>query len=323
MKLTDHFQAFLRKTVNINEDRLHQLEEHVAAIVAALKSDPVLGPLILGHIRQGSWAHRTIIKPLQGKEFDADFLLVIQEQPGWSPARYLDELYAAFGRNAIYKPKRTLKNRCVRIAYANDCHVDVVVYVRLSTGRQVIVNHDDDEWETTNPEGFTIWMQTKDGVTGGDLRRVIRLFKYLHDFKGTFAIRSVILTTLLGGIVDQWRKVADPAHYSDVPTSLRSMIKDLDDWLQARPTIPIIEDPSCPGTNFNHRWNQAGYSNFRAKIHTYAAKVDAAYLEPDRDRSLKLWQEIFGEDFKKPASSTGGGRFGPVVPPAAQSGRGG
>jgi hypothetical protein len=323
MKLMDYFQAFLTNTVNINDDRLRQLKEHVDAIVTALKADAALGSLIISHIPQGSWAHRTIIKPLPGKEFDADFLLLIEEQDRWSPAEYLDELYAAFGRNATYKSKRTLKNRCVRITYANDCHVDVVVFVRQATGRQVIVNHDEDDWEDTNPEGFTSWMQTKDGIMDGDLRRVIRLMKYLRDYKGTFSIKSVILTTLLGGVVEEWRKVTDPAHYSDVPTSLRSIVKDLDEWLQARPTLPIIEDPSCSGTNFNHRWTEAGYTNFRGKIHSYAAKIDAAYLKPDRDKSLELWQEIFGEDFKKPATSTSSGRFGPVVPPAAQVGRGG
>jgi len=324
MKLVDYFHRFLRNTVNLNQTRLNQLGDRVAAIVAALKADEEFGALVLDHIPQGSWAHKTIIRPLPGKEFDADFLLLLEEQPGWNPARYIIELHKAFGRDATYKSMRKLKNRCVRIVYANDCHIDVVPFVRLADGREVIVNRDTDEWEETNPEGFTESMSKKDDMTGGDLRRVLRLLKYLRDFKGTFSVKSVILTTLVGGVVEEWRKISDPGHYSDVSTSLRSIVKDLDEWLQARPIMPTISDPSCPGTDFDHRWDQTGYANFRDKIHTYAAKIDAAYLEPDRDKSIKLWQEIFGNDFKKPADTKkAGDRFGPVAAPAAQIGRGG
>lgn len=91
----------------------------------------------------------------------------------------------------------------------------------------------------------------------------------------------------------------------------------------SRPILPLIEDPSCPGTDFNHRWDQAGYANFRDKIHSYAANVDAAYIEPDLDVSVTLWQEIFGDSFNKPTAPASSGRFGEVVAPAAQTGRAG
>jgi hypothetical protein len=323
MKLTSWFTAFLRDIVNLNQTRLDQLDSRVKAIVAALKADPVLGPLVRGHIPQGSWAHRTIIKPMDDREFDADFLLLVDEQPGWTPADYLEQLYDAFGRHPTYKAMRIRKTRCVRIVYANDCHVDVVIYLKLADGREVIVNNDLDEWEDTNPQGFTTWMQAKDDITAGNLRKVIRLLKYLRDHKETFAVKSVILTTLVGGVVDEGRRLLDLSHYTDVPTTLRSILNDLDDWLQARPILPLIEDPSCPGTDFNHRWDQAGYANFRDRIHSYAAKVDAAYLEPDLDVSVTLWQEIFGGSFIKPTTPASSGRFGKVVAPAAQTGRAG
>lgn len=48
------------------------------------------------------------------------------------------------------------KCRCVRLVYANSMHVDIVPYLKLDDGtREVIVNRDRDEWEDTNPEGFT------------------------------------------------------------------------------------------------------------------------------------------------------------------------
>jgi hypothetical protein len=162
-----------------------------------------------------------------------------------------------------------------------------------------------------------------DTITEGNLRRVIRLLKFLRDHKASFAVKSVILTTLVGGVVDQQQKLDDPAHYADVPTTLRSILNDLDQWLQAQSDLPTIEDPSCPGTDFNHRWDQAGYARFRDKVKTYAAMVDAAYAEPDPDTSLRRWQEVFGDFFRRPRSTTSKPRFGPVAAPTAQTGRGG
>ncbi|MBY8854502.1 hypothetical protein K7G98_42165, partial [Saccharothrix sp. MB29] len=70
------------------------------------------------------------------------------------------------------------------VQYANNAmHVDIVPFVVLSDGTQNIVNRDDNCWERTNPGGFTTWMQGKDKITGGNLRKVIRLLKFLRDHK--------------------------------------------------------------------------------------------------------------------------------------------
>ena len=104
MKHVNTFTAFLRDTVNINQTRLDQLDEHVEAIYAALEDDDKLGELVLDKLPQGSWPHRTIIKPLKDHEFDADFLLVLDENPEWSehPSEYINAVYAALRRHSTY-----------------------------------------------------------------------------------------------------------------------------------------------------------------------------------------------------------------------------
>jgi hypothetical protein len=64
---------------------------------------------------------------------------------------------------------------------------------------------------------------------------------------------------------------------------------DLDAWLDLHPSMPTIEDPSCPGTSFNHRWDEDDYSNFQEQIAYYSDKVTSAYEEADKDKSLALW----------------------------------
>ena len=316
MRLVTYFDAFLKDTVNINRGRLNQLRDRVDAIYDALAEDDTFGGYLRDKIPQGSWPHRTIIKPLPNYEFDADVLLLIDENPEWSehPKTYIGELYKALGRTGTYKDMRSRKTRCVRVTYANDCHIDLVPFVEFTDGRRKIVNRDDDTWEDTDPEGFTAWMKREDDITGGNLRKVIRLVKYLRDHKGTFTgTRSIILTTLLGERVSEVNKLVDPAYYGDVPAALKNIMNDLDAWLQARPSKPPISDPSSSGASFDHRWDDTTYTNLRDKVHKYAADITAAYDEEDKDKSVELWQAVFGDDFKAPSTNGSKGRFGAAV----------
>ncbi len=301
MKLLAYFKDFLEGTVNLNQARIDQLDARVDAISNALRADAELGQLILDVIPQGSYAHKTIIKPLPDHEFDADVLLQLTEQSGWEPKDYTENVYAAFRRSSTYKEMVSRRTRCVVVDYANEFHVDVVPYIERDGG-SYITNRHENRFELTNPEGFNAWLDEQNRIAGGHLVEVIRLLKYLRDFKGTFGIKSVILTTLLGGAVSFINTINDNAYYSDMPTALLHIGKDLDRYLQANPYLPLIADPSCPGEDFNHRWDQDGYSNFREKLHYYVGKIEAAYVEEDKAKSLALWQEVFGSDFKQPTT---------------------
>ena len=322
MKLTDYFNVLLKDTVNLGQVKLDLLDSRVDSVYKALKADDQIGSLILGKTPQGSWAHRTIINPVGSNEFDADFMLNMSENPDWAddPKQYIEAVYAALHRHSTYgNMPHSRKCRCVRLVYANSMHLDIVPHLNLADGREVIVSRDDNEWELTNPQGFTDWMKEKDALAKGNLRKVIRLMKYLRDHKNSFTgTRSILLTTLLGEQVTALRTLIDPNYYSDVPTALLHIINDLDAWLQARPTKPSIPDPSGSGVTFDHRWEQSTYSYFRDRIHAHAAEITEAYEEEDKERSIELWQGIFGDGFKAPTTSSSNSKF-PAATPAAAS----
>lgn len=244
-------------------------------------------------------------------------MLVMEEQADWadSPKTYITEVRAALARHGTYKDLvKPAKCRCVRVAYAGDYHVDVVPYVVRGDGRQVIVNGDDDIWEDTDPSGFTDWMKEKNDIAVGNLKRVIRLFKYLRDHQENFKLtRSVLLTAMLGERVDAEHLIGDPAYYDDLPTAFFHLITDLDSWLRANPTKPSIADPSGATdpdghpVTFDHRWSDSTYEAFRSTVETLAADTRTAYEdETSIERSLELWQKVFGPDFKLPPGSTTG-----------------
>ena len=305
MKFIRQFREFLKESVNIDQTRLDQLEEHTNAIDDYLTGHDVFEDLVIQTIPQGSWAHQTIIRPQDGKEFDADLLLELSSQPEWKPRDYLSALRRAFSDSDLYKDKVTRKNRCVRIVYAGDCHVDVVPFIRDTDDPGIgnIVCWEDDSYEPTAPEAFTAWFDERNQAAGGYLRRVLRLAKYLRDTKRTFTAKSIILTTLVASQVEKGEQEA--AAFTDLPTALRTLMLHLARYLDGHPDYPpSVPDPTIPGATFDHRWpaDVAVYKNFRDRIGYYAAKIDDAYSSDDRETSLGVWREVFGSGFASDAA---------------------
>jgi hypothetical protein len=300
-KLTDHFTNFLDEVVNLNQSRLDVLDQRLETIEGFLVNDADFGPLMSSDelIPQGSFAQKTIIKPLPGHEFDVDALVPLLEQSGAEPRDYIPQLYSAFRSSGTYRSKVSRKTRCVTLQYANDFHIDLVPYIER-VGRLYITNRHENRFELTDPEQFTEWLDEQSRITNGHLIAVIRLMKYLRDFKQTFTARSIILTTLLGGRVNFVNLIGDPRYYADVPTTLVNVVADLDTYLQANLHLPVLLDPGRTNEDLSHRWDDTQYQNFRVRIHRYSELMSDAFNEPDAEKSERLWQGIFGSSFKAP-----------------------
>ena len=302
MKLNEHFNNFLRDTINLNQSRINTLEQRVATTKSFLKESDY-GANIRSFSAQGSWAHKTIIKPQPDKGFDVDLVMFLDPQGGWDPAEYVADLYEVFRSHGTYQDMVSRHTRCVMIDYTGDFSLDVVPIIVeqnfLSAPCYKVCNRNENKFESTAPEAYTDWLSNKNSITGSNhLCKVIRLMKYLRDIKGTFSVKSVLLTTLLGERISALDSFLS-SPFSDVPTSLKVLIGRLDDWLQTRPDMPTISNPVLPDENFNRHWDQDKYKNFRTKIHQYRSWIDDAYSENDRNESIIKWQRVFGEDFAK------------------------
>jgi hypothetical protein len=302
MKLSKHFDDFLENTVNLNPTRIATLDARVKAVSDFLATSDY-EPKILRFTPQGSWAHKTIIKPPNEKDFDADLVVIIEQIKGWSAKQYVDRLYDVLKANGTYADKIEKNTRCVTINYAGDFHLDVVPCIQIVQNGVAyfwVCNRTDVKFEQTAPEAYTDWLARKNQITGQNhLRKVTRLFKYLRDIKQTFSVKSILATTLLGERINEIDEVFQDAVFADVPTALKEIFGRLDDWLQDRPNMPTITNPVLPSEEFNRHWDQDKYANFREKVHTYREWIDDAFAEPDNDESIRKWRRVFGEDFAK------------------------
>lgn len=300
MKFASTFDVFLREHVNLDRARLDAMERRMDALTEYLSDDPVFGAILVDMIPAGSRAHRTIIKPVTtSRGFDADVLVLVAPQADWQPKDYCQRLYETLCKSDEYSGRVHRKTRCVRVLYEPDFHVDLVPYIE-SDGRHYITNRSEPPatgaFELSDPEKFNEWMFERAQATNGTFVKVIRLIKYLHDFKTTFACKSIILTTLLGGTINPSGDGTDDPAFKDVPTALVTLMTRLADTLP--PSYPQILDPGGTGDDFADRYRDTwNYENFRTVMAAYAAKMQAALEEDDRDTSLALWRDLFGHEF--------------------------
>ncbi|MFA7277661.1 MAG: nucleotidyltransferase [Candidatus Gracilibacteria bacterium] len=304
MKLEGSFRSFLKDIVNLNDTRFQTAKDGIGVMKRFLQNDEVFGDYFISVTPQGSFRQETIIKPVDSKkEFDVDILFEMKKVDGWEPEDYPRKLAVQLRKLSRYEKKVDTKGktRCVTIDYESDFHIDLVPAIDSGVG-MVVMNKITNDFEPTDGDGYAEWFERQNAITGKKhLIKVIRLIKYLRDSKGEFDIKSIFLTTMIGNLVTN--SDATVIQYSDLPTSLVTLLSRLDVYLQANPNVPVVKNPVLESENFNRNLPQEDYREFRDCIHRYSKLAADAYSEQDEVRSLELWQDLFGEDFAGPVMS--------------------
>ena len=298
-KNNQQFREFLRDEVNLNERRLRRLETGVGAVSSYLRDH------LTGYQKmepQGSYALRTLIKPVDDNdEYDADIQIVMNPNSKWQAKDYIDAIYRTLKQNQNYADKLRIKTRCVTIDYAGDFHLDVVPRV-TSGGRHYVCNRIENSFEVTDGTGYREWFNEKNRITVGNLKRIVRILKYLREQKNNYSAKSILLTTLAGNTISPSDEGTEAV--STVADTLVTVLTRIDDYLQQNPFMPEIRNPVLPSETFNRHWDQRKYSNFRNRVHSHALTARNAKVESSSEESVNTWQKLFGESFGR--SSSGG-----------------
>lgn len=293
MKFESQFDEFLKKTVNLSAGRISKLEERTKVIEGVLRKS-INGDLVVVHARpQGSFAQKTIINPKDAvRGFDAD-LLVEFEDRGLGPAELLGAVKETLKASQHHANLVRRRTRCVELDYTGEFHLDVVPGVRDDYGVPYIANRQTDDWEPTDPDGLTAWMEDHDTRANGHLVPAIRLCKFLRDHKGRPKVKSVVLTLLLAQQVDS-RMTTD---FPDLPTTLVVLLEDLAESAALYSTPPRLVEPTC-GAEL--RIEDMDWSAFARQVKSLAERARAALAETSEQKSLALWRKLFGKRFPAP-----------------------
>src|SRR5579864_5078138 len=113
---------------------------------------------------QGSMALGTTVAPIKGPH-DLDFVLQLsRDHNAINPMALIRALYDFLHLHGTYGSMTTLKNRCIRITYADAFYMDVLpACLNLAAGGNCIKVPDRGlkGWSDSNPKGYIEWFKKR------------------------------------------------------------------------------------------------------------------------------------------------------------------
>jgi len=267
MSINKHLITFLEENVNINQSRLDTANTNIAWVTTVIENSEIFSPILVKDPSpQGSLRHETIIKPVHEDDiFDTDLLVEIKKPSDWSYRDCLVKMWKIFSDHWTYKDKlNTDRTRCITIDYEWENSLDIVPTFQ-EDGEYYIVNRVDNVREISDGEGFSTWFDEQNKKTNNNLKKVIRLFKYIRNYKGLFEIMSIHLNVLIGKAVDVgW-------DFTDVQTTLTSIVNNLYKYLEDKTKVEELDliNPANPNEDMwegNRNLDDAELLKFKSFI---------------------------------------------------------
>ena len=292
MKLNRRFKEFLRDEVNLNQTRITRLQRSVRDVNSYLVEN------LTGYQRidrQGSYALDTLIRPVtQNGEYDADIQVVMNPNGQSRPQDYLDALADCLSGNANFRDKITMGPRCVTLEYAGDFHLDVVPRITRE-GQHYICNGTSDRFEETDGTGYRDWFLRKSNITKVNLKRAVRLLKYLREREDNYIAKSIMLTTLAANTIQAGDRGQDSV--KSVASTLTTVLTRMDSYLQGQPRKPAVRNPVLRSETFDRHWDDVQFEILKQSINRYAEIASDALACPTIPDSIVRWRRLFGSGF--------------------------
>ena len=225
------------KKLQLQPNKYKLAENRYQTIANTIQSDDEFENIELRMYPHGSFRLKTTVKPLSGNEYDLDFVVEIPHDFQMTPINLYNHIYRILSNDGIHDEMVEKKNRCIRVNYANDFHMDIMPGQKIdSWGDEIIVpDRELKGWgHHSNPIGYSEWFEKqaktkiyavlekayrlneeaepitdKEIVTRLEpLRRAVQLVKRYRDIycdnNDTEPVRSIVICTLMGMINSEY-----------------------------------------------------------------------------------------------------------------------
>ena len=241
---------------------------------------------------QGSKRTGTTVKPQGQQEHDLDLVCQYMVIPSMDPKVIKQLAWDRLGEHGYYRKIREEKNRCIRLNYAGEFHMDIMPCIPDASRAGWAVLVPDKKLaglKESNPRDFGVWFDEKaliipvftrdfevytDNVKAAavdplpeddpfhkePLRRFVQLLKVHRDrYFGDdheLAPISIIITTL---IARSYAEVAGLGPHDSILDLLESVVANLDDHVVCVPhpgggVDYLVTNPTNDQENFAERW---------------------------------------------------------------------
>ena len=270
---------------------------------------------------QGSMLLDTTVKPLLGDEYDLDFVceFICGTTFFREPAEALNLIERSLRANGAYDPMVERMNRCVRLNYAREFHMDILPACKdTQNGGTCILVPDRrlHDWTPSNPKGFGAWFSDRarqvflrtllekaapipaqqNAERKPPLKLCVQLWKRWRDvrYKGNpdTAPISIVLTTLAGLIYRGERSVA---------AAIGNILEETAN--AARTTHPrlVVLNPSNHDEDLSERWdsNSGSYREFVKGVIEFESQWKALAQARGIDKVARALEGLFGAEIAK------------------------
>ena len=161
--------ARMAESIQLDSTRRRKMEETYHAIENVLDSDEhFFGNNEFEIYPQGSVSLGTTVRPIGKNEFDLDIVVHIQaDYQYFTPLQIYNQLKRVLQNSGNHKDLVELKNRCIRLNYAGDFHMDILPGIQendYDVNRLVVPDRELGDWTSSNPRGFSEWFLSKNNA---------------------------------------------------------------------------------------------------------------------------------------------------------------
>ncbi|HLK18178.1 MAG TPA: nucleotidyltransferase [Bryobacteraceae bacterium] len=267
---------------------------------------------------QGSMSLGTTIRPWQGEEFDLDIVCQLHGCSEYSPEQVFAAVHQRLNAHGLYSKILEPRNRCLRINYAGDFHLDIIPACPDDTVGSGAIKVPDRKlavWKRSNPLGYAssffercryrlslIEAEEKrfrplpnnaPSEHKYPLQRAVQLLKRHRDsfFKGDpDAARSILLTTLAAGCYQGQQSLT---------LALDGIVDGILAIISQTPGIPVVLNPTNPMENLAEGWNQDTYPQFIAYVRSLRAHLGELMRGDGIQATTRALGDLVGEPLAK------------------------
>ncbi len=218
----------MAESVQLDKSRYERMKKHYEAVKDWIESDEkFFKPYKYDVYPHGSVRILTTVKPISKDEFDLDIAIHLTSLLGTStPSKIYVELKRRLEEHATYKEMMETKNRCIRLNYAGDFHMDILPGIQefeWDDNRLKVPDKELGTWVSSNPRGYANWFMERVNLVKESLlekalraehlpadnfhnkkplQRAVQLIKRYRDIyfqkDDNYKTSSIVLTTIAG-----------------------------------------------------------------------------------------------------------------------------
>jgi hypothetical protein len=320
--------ARIAHELQLDQSRIERMERAYNAVYELIKKDDVFfHDLDIEIYAQGSKRIGTTVKPINGNDFDLDTVLHIHSlYSKFNPSQIYNALVKVIEEDDYYKSIREKKDRCIRLNYKGDFHMDILPGCMLEYNDKEKIAIPEKKlsgWSSGNPKGFANWfLEIANSVEEPilkafsesilkanveseplpndniyektPLQRAVQLVKRYRDIyyqDKEFPVSSIVLTTLMGNYYQ-----GDNSIYTTIDNCIVKLKKEYNNAVINRIKFKIT-NPVNSDEEFTDSWTDKHYTSFFNFINDLYSKWDS--LKNEFETSSKEYVRLFGEGVYK------------------------